>query len=365
MDADLRKLAKQLSEILQDYAVAPVTCDTVVEWIQQFGSEDRVPILNELVHVLRKTYISRERAKNTLSTFLDQMIAQSYGGDARRFAAETSFLSIQEPDESQCDLLKLADEILQERHNLTITAFGQGKVRRFIYLDDSIFTGNKLRYDLVAPPNDRASGKRGWLSDQAPNGSILHIFVLIAHSAGLAYARRHIEEAANQRDVRVRFDQCLLVNNARKQGVHQHECLWPSSHYDNQRLRRYIKELCPEISEGTGGRMILRPADTPRREQFFSSAEARERLEKAFVLRGLELMERSSIPSLRPLGFEKLISLGFGTLAIPYRNCPNNAPLVLWWRSGGWKPLLQRRDHVQEQCRSLEGTEGDPESIPW
>lgn len=365
MHKDLRELAMQLSEIVQDYAVAPVTCDHVVEWIEQFDREERVPILDELVHILRKTYISRKHAENSLSAFLNEVITRSCGGDPHRFAAETSFLAIQDTGESQCDLLELTDKILQAGYNLSINKCSQSNARRFIYLDDGIFTGNKLRYDLATPPYEETAGKRGWLSSQAPHGSILHIFVLIAHSAGLEYARAHITKTAKERDVKVFFHHCLLVNNVRRHGQEQYECLWPSSDYGSQELAAYIDKLNAEMKQLGLDFCVLRPPGIPKQERFFSSSEARERLEKAFVLRGLELMKGTSIPSLRPLGFEKLRSLGLGTLAIPYRNCPNNAPLVLWWNSGGWKPLFRRRDNPKEQRRSVEGAEDDWGFIPF
>ena len=59
---------------------------------------------------------------------------------------------------------------------------------------------------------------------------------------------------------------------------------------------------------------------------------------------------------MRPLGFMKLVSLGFGTFFVTYRNIANNCPLVLWWGDpdfpmthpiGIWYPLFpRRRNHV-------------------
>ena len=36
--------------------------------------------------------------------------------------------------------------------------------------------------------------------------------------------------------------------------------------------------------------------------------------------------------------------LGVGTMVVTYRNCPNTAPLALWWEvNRWWTPLLPRR----------------------
>jgi hypothetical protein len=58
-------------------------------------------------------------------------------------------------------------------------------------------------------------------------------------------------------------------------------------------------------------------------------------------------------PSLRPLGFGPF-GVGFGSLFVTYRNCPNNAPLALWWGDpdadpshpfSKWRPLVPRKTY--------------------
>jgi len=69
-------------------------------------------------------------------------------------------------------------------------------------------------------------------------------------------------------------------------------------------------------------------------------------------------------PSMRPLGFEKLESLGFGSLFITYRNIANNCPLALWYGNpdyspphplGLWYPLFPRRSSEEDINRSMIG----------
>ena len=43
----------------------------------------------------------------------------------------------------------------------------------------------------------------------------------------------------------------------------------------------------------------------------------------------------------RPLGNSLLETLGFGSLIVTFRNCPNNAPLPLWV-GNPWHPLFPR-----------------------
>jgi hypothetical protein len=78
-------------------------------------------------------------------------------------------------------------------------------------------------------------------------------------------------------------------------------------------------------------------------------------LEQALVKAGLKIRSFSAKPKpiLRPLGFGPF-GMGFGSLFLSWRNCPNNAPLALWW--GGkteppwhpfnrWYPLVPRKTY--------------------
>ena len=75
----------------------------------------------------------------------------------------------------------------------------------------------------------------------------------------------------------------------------------------------------------------------------FSSDEARQLLEEEFLKAGVRI--RQMCPNLnkyqRPLGNMLLETLGFGSLIVTFRNCPNNAPLALW-AGDPWHPLFPR-----------------------
>ena len=88
----------------------------------------------------------------------------------------------------------------------------------------------------------------------------------------------------------------------------------------------------------------------------FSSEENRQLLERELLLAGMHIRSLSQNPSpaLRPLGFSPF-GLGFGSTIVTYRNCPNNAPLALWWGDpqaapahpfARWYPLVQRRTYA-------------------
>lgn len=87
----------------------------------------------------------------------------------------------------------------------------------------------------------------------------------------------------------------------------------------------------------------------------FSSEEGRKLLEREFLVAGVKIRGLSQNPKdiLRPLGYSPF-GVGFGSMIVTYRNCPNNCPLALWWgdpnaTSGPfhWYPLFPRKTYAQ------------------
>jgi len=91
----------------------------------------------------------------------------------------------------------------------------------------------------------------------------------------------------------------------------------------------------------------------------FSSEEGRQLLERELLMAGMRIRSFSQNPNraLRPLGFSPF-GLGFGSTIVTYRNCPNNAPLALWWGDpekpkshpfSKWCPLVPRKTYGAEE----------------
>ena len=76
---------------------------------------------------------------------------------------------------------------------------------------------------------------------------------------------------------------------------------------------------------------------------FFSSDAGRQVLEQEFLKAGVRIREgnRNLGEFQRPLGNMMLDTIGFGSLIVTFRNCPNNAPLALW-AGNPWYPLFRR-----------------------
>jgi hypothetical protein len=89
----------------------------------------------------------------------------------------------------------------------------------------------------------------------------------------------------------------------------------------------------------------------------FSSDAGRQLLEEEFLKAGVHI--RQMCPHLnkyqRPLGNVILETLGFGSLIVTFRNCPNNAPLALW-AGDPWNPLFPRTTNSDTSMRRFMAT---------
>lgn len=143
----LRERATVIAEVLADYENNIMTPDHILGWVSQFEQEDRVFILDELIHIFKQTYLSKEKCKKILQSYLENWTKDFNYKDVASFITETAFLDLQDQHKSQKELLNLLDKILIEHYNCNLAQSGR-RIKRYIYLDDVLCTGSKLFHDL-------------------------------------------------------------------------------------------------------------------------------------------------------------------------------------------------------------------------
>lgn len=177
-------LVASIANTIQDYrggSLPQPIPDHVEHWVQQFDAAVQLPILQEIDHVLKKIYFSKEDVAKFLR---GAMRTQKLTGDKpEKFWRSASFLDIQGGGSSQTDMLALFSEQLEDEHGFGIDDCGQGD-EVFIYLDDGIFTGNRVRRDL-----------ENWIRDHAPAQAKVHVICIAQHSGGQYYASGKIQDA--------------------------------------------------------------------------------------------------------------------------------------------------------------------------
>lgn len=312
----------------------------VERWVSQFplGKQGQDVILYELAHMLKKFYISKKQAKENLSLIFNAMPKERAGGCP---IADVTFLRTQEEGKSQHAILGLADEVLKDMHGVTTGDCGGSKV--FLYLDDCIYSGNKWRYDIRN-------------SVQLPRkceGLKVVSYHFAIYSAGFSYAKPYVDSHLAQRGgIAKSFRHDWYEND--RDGKEPLDIMWPRYVEGKRQIDAYVKHVAQFCAERGWG---MRPLFRVRQEvssSVFTSPQNQHIVEQAFLEAGAKMFcaAQRPAPSMRPMGFEVLATVGFGTPVVTWRNIANNAPLALWYGDpafgpdhplGKWYPLFPRK----------------------
>lgn len=309
----------------------------VGRWADQFQTAHQDIILKETATMLEKYYISKDAAKTQLRILFAAMPREDI---ANRTVGDVQFLQTQGETKSQHDLLVLANEVLREEYGLSIDRCGGTDT--YMYLDDCVYTGNKWRYDI----------RYSLELDEAQDGFTVVSYHLALFSEGFEYASGHIDSQLARRNATLKPVRWHWYNNARF-GDERLDIFFPDYVPGNGQIDAFIRhahELCDQ--RGWGRRTLFRK--TPASTNIFTSAHSKHIVEQAFLAAGARMFCAAANPaaSMRPMGFEVLSTIGFGSPVVTWRNIANNCPLALWYGDpaygtdhplGVWYPLFPRK----------------------
>lgn len=341
MNNDHSTSLQSLATIIADYRsneIKPISPQHIERWLTQFDKSDQQTILTEMNSIMHKFYFSRVRMKKCLLKFLKEGIIAT--GNPTTRLSHVCFIKNQQKGSSQKAMLKLIDEILHEEYGYSLAQCGTSNIELYVYVDDSIYTGNRLRYDLTKGENAPA-----WITKQAPPNCTLLIYTTSIHKDGYSYAERYIRQEAEAKGMRVRWGYSSMLDN-RRLSDNSIEVLWPEANLHDVQVNTYVSDLQTYLEQQNWPtHNLFRYNSISSQETLFSSLEARRIVERAFLRKGVDIIKacQTITPSMRPLGFVKISSLGFGTFFVTHRNIANNCPLVLWWGVGNWYPLFPRK----------------------
>ncbi len=316
-------LLASIANTIRDYRAGEImepTPSHVDRWISQFDGDAQVPMLRELDFVFKRTYVSKIKAQQLLETIV--------AGFPCDFWRAAHILDIQEQGSSQSEILRILSIALKEKCGSDIEYEGSTG-GAFVYLDDAIFTGNRVVQDIS-----------NWMRIVAPKGAQVYIMTIAAHESGRYWinVNKNMNDLKLQKQINVRM-RCFngFIFESRRAYRNQSDVLWPiAGVYDSESFQ-------PRIPQKTVSRV-------------FSSEQGRQFLEREFLNSGLKIQGFASYPSpmLKPLGFSPF-GPGFGSLFVTFRNCPNNCPLALWYGDpssypenhplGRWYPLFPRKGY--------------------
>ena len=337
-----QNLLASIANTISDYRlgeILPMTTDHVDRWVSQFDNHEQLIILSEMDHLLSKYYISKSKGESFLTEIL---ISQKiFGSNPSETISYTQFLDIQRKGSSQKDLLKLANEITIKKYGVGINKSSLQPLV-YLYIDDCLFSGSTVYYDVEK-----------WLDQAIPKTTIYLIFLGYYTSGKRYYIDNKLIPLAKKREVAVKIGAFLKLDNL-SWNESKYDCLWPKEIIDDEFVNNFVNIVNEKCIEKSIKPRLFRPDTLPKQETLFSTPEARRIVESAFLRKGAYI---TSLPekrqsSMRPMGYEFLESLGFGSVFITYRNIANNCPLALWWGDTSfppshpfskWYPLFPRK----------------------
>jgi hypothetical protein len=303
----------------------------IKKWVRQFPEYQRVNILQALDYVFDESYFSKQKVTDFMKNCVSNKVLSKdmMGGDPLSFWKKVNFLNIQMGGNSQQDLLDLFNTSLEKVLGISIKECGSTECE-FIYFDDVSFSGNRIRSDL-----------EHWIENSSPSRCKVNIIVMATHSGGRYYASTKLKEKSIEcgKDVNISWWNLFEIED-RKRYMDSSEVLCPTRLPADNAVQEYIKILTnagypPQL------RKVTNP---PYKSVFFKSERDRQLLEEIFLIQGAKILQMCPNLSgrIRPLGFQALKTLGFGSMIITYRNCPNTCPPALW-AGDPWYPLFLRK----------------------
>jgi len=322
-----------LADILKDYRVSELRNpkkENITLWLSQFSPQNQEIILDEMINICNKLYLTEMEVDNFLKGLVSN--EKLTNSDSKSFWSNVSLLNIQQNGHSQSIMVSKFQKIIFDETGITV-AINDNTKSNFIYVDDFLFTGNRLYQDISNYFHTEATGK-------------IDIIYIGYFKQGQYYNGNRLK--ANFKNINIQFWRMFeLENNTNCQN--QSHILWPIENIKgNIEVVSFLKHY------GDKDHTIYRNLDQPKgpyceSDNLFSSEYNRQILEKEFTLAGLKIINKIGIGYWKPLGFSPFNNLGFGAMVFSYRNCPNNTPLCLWWGDWNgnsiWYPLFQRETY--------------------
>ncbi len=234
-------------------------------------------------------------------------------------------------------MLEMFDQVLRKHCGIGINQCEDSPVV-YVYLDDAVFTGNRVKQDI-----------KKWVEENAPANAKIHVITILLSTGGKWNAKQKIRETALavQKNIDIKWSYAIKLEN-RLSYKDVSDVLWPVDIPDNPDVNAYVEQ--EEKYPFEPRKPIKRSTN-----DIFSSEQGRQLLEREMLVAGIKIRSfcRDPEPNIRPLGFSPF-GLGFGATVFTFHNCPNNCPLAFWWGDpdadpghslSKWYPLLPRKTY--------------------
>lgn len=335
MDQETKlQLCRAIANIIQDYRNLNLGVEHVARWINQFDIDEQEIVLRGSLHLFERLYFSE--------SVFDRFVCDVQEFFARNSIEGYSLLDYQINGSSQKELNA---KFIRQNGNHEINK----AKRNIVYLDDFIFTGNRIKTDIT-----KLFQAHDWFGIKDEH--TIHIVTLGYFSYGKYKLEQSLREMANGMNRKVLFtfpsyEKYRLANNPNKLNEADVFCISSAILESNQDIKEFLED-------DLIGRQDLRTRDENNSQIAFNGFPWRDDFERILIKHGIEIIQMCQQHSqcLKPLGYGSFPP-GFGATVFTYRNCPNNAPLVYWWGSleetdnpaMQWYPLLPRQTYESRE----------------
>jgi hypothetical protein len=324
-----------VSEIA-DYRQGELTIDRAHarRWVDQFAENEREFVAWQTSEIMKHWYATQADMQR-VPTMLASSTSFTGGKAPADFWRAANVLALQEGGSSQAEVLAVFDQVLMQTFGFRLANCGSPD-GPCVYVDDCIFSGTQVRNDL-----------RQWIEQKDVRGKKIIVVTVGCHAGGLWHVESKLADVLAPRGNTIGFFSAVTIED-RKSRLADCEVLRPPLH----QVADPLIDGFAGILEEKGHPPVWRPS-TAKLPKGFANEEGRAAYERIMLRKGIELRNLSKSPndSVKPLGYTRLWTFGFGGLFTTYRNCANNAPLAWWWGDpeakdgplSQWYPLLPRK----------------------
>lgn len=346
MDAIIEKIVEIISPYREGELFVKIDQAHVGQWINQFNEDDREFILTELLHLLPQSFLTREKIIKVLDSVFDVLEKDFKYDSIEELLDNTCFLRCQPEHKSQSILLEFLDEILVEKYGRSVNDCGSKEIKFWLYLDDVLASGGTCRRDIVKVIEEH--GK-----DEFKDSEIKIICIyFVLHDWGASNCRFTIGKSLGYdlKKDRLKFYRIGTVENNPR--IHnfwnptpKFNHTYPLESDEGKEFLNFIEDAFIRDYDMTNEEFAFRNPAYPKKEEFFSSPENRNRYEQILLKKGIEIIHRIenlNARGLRPLGMTPPAykTLGTGSHIFTWRNISNTCPIVYWWEANEWYPLF-------------------------
>lgn len=186
-----REIAEIIKGFRQDSIEIEMNQEHVHKWISQFSPDTQNIILEETLHILKEWYFPKDKINLFLDEMMDYLKSENENATDEEPMKDIYFWNIQESGKSQSQLVEMLNDRVNQKYGCGIRTGKLMSEKYYVYLDDGLYTGSRLRKDIKH------------CIEMIPEGSRIDVIYMIACQSGLDFSKRILEELCKTKNIKI------------------------------------------------------------------------------------------------------------------------------------------------------------------